>query len=85
MGSKTRIKDKKTQLVFRDNKQDMTLKEQTKIHSSTDIELEDLDRKIDSITKLLSRPYFNKDIKVIIQKKYQIMLEAQNKWHTKVK
>ena len=63
----------------------MTLKEQTKIHSSTDIELEDLDRKIDSITKLLSRPYFNKDIKVIIQKKYQIMLEAQNKWHTKVK
>jgi hypothetical protein len=63
VGSKTRIKDKQTQLLFRDNKQDMTLKEQTKIHSSTDIELEELDRKIDSITKLLSRPYFNKILK----------------------
>ena len=42
----------------------MTLKEsEIKIHSSTDTELEDLDRKIDSITKPLSWPYFNNILK----------------------
>ena len=55
----------KTRYVFRDHrKKDMNLIEsEMKIQSSKDIRLEELDRKIDSITKGLSRPYFNKILK----------------------
>ena len=69
MGSKIRIKDKQIQFVFGYKKEDMTLREsETKIHFSSDTELEDLDRKIDSITKSLSRPYFNKILKELYKR-----------------
>ena len=54
-----------TRYVFRDHrKKDMTLIEsEMKIQSYKDIRLEELDRKIDTITNGLSRPYFNKILK----------------------
>ena len=63
-------KNKRTDLVFRtNNKKEMTLqKSQIQInHSSSSNDIEQLERKIDSITKSLSKPYFNKILKELLK------------------
>jgi hypothetical protein len=67
VGSTKTNKNKRTEIVFRtNNKKEMTLHSQIRISSSNDIE--QLERKIDSLTKSLSKPYFNKILKELLKK-----------------
>jgi hypothetical protein len=65
-------KNKRTEFVFKTkSRMDMTLaleKSQIKENLSSSINIEELERKIDSITEGLSRPYFNKILKELAKK-----------------
>jgi hypothetical protein len=71
VGSTKTNKNKRTDYVFRTNKdkKEMTLqKSHIQINHSSTNDIEQLERRIDSITKLLSKPYFNKILKKLSKK-----------------
>ncbi|HET9805626.1 MAG TPA: hypothetical protein VFP49_01825, partial [Nitrososphaeraceae archaeon] len=73
MGSTKRNKNKQTEFVFETkSKRDMVLqKSQIKNNNnlfSSSSNIKELERKIDSITTGLSRPYFNKILKELVKK-----------------
>jgi hypothetical protein len=71
VGSTKTNKNKRTEIVFRNNKKEMTLQKshiQINHSSFSTNDIEQLERKIDSLTKSLSKPYFNKILKELLKK-----------------